>query len=115
MMNLYKQKCILESELNAEGWIDMTEVALKKWGNSQGIRIPKAILEKIGVSGNDARFDLTVNEHHEIVLKKQDEPSNLKELFAGFDYQKYWADYEKTHGKQSKEIDWGKPVGKEIW
>ena len=40
---------------------------------------------------------------------------NLKELFEGFDYKKYWAKWEKEHPNESREIDWGEPKGREIW
>lgn len=40
--------------------------------------------------------------------------SNLQQLFNGFDYKKYWDNWKKEHPNQNKEIDFGKPVGKEI-
>lgn len=47
-------------------------------------------------------------------MKKNNEPQ-IDQLFKDFDYQKYWADWEKEHPNQSKEYNFGKPVGKEIW
>ena len=38
-----------------------------------------------------------------------------KVLSRGFDYKKYWTEWDKQHPNESKEIDWGKPQGKEIW
>lgn len=40
--------------------------------------------------------------------------SSLAQLFEDFDYKKYWSDWEKENPGKSKEIDWGKPVGKEM-
>lgn len=37
--------------------------------------------------------------------------SKLAQRFKGFDYEAYW---EKEHPGQSKEIDWGEPVGREF-
>lgn len=42
--------------------------------------------------------------------KKQ---SELVKLFEGFDYEVYWDAWEKEHPDESKELDWGGPVGKE--
>lgn len=114
-MKMYKQQCILESDVRSRGWFTMTEVTLKKWGNSQGIRIPKSVLNKLGIDEANTVFDLTINDQNEIVLKKQKKPESLKELFAGFDYEKYWSDWNKENPGKSKEVDWGGPVGKEIW
>jgi hypothetical protein len=36
-------------------------------------------------------------------------PSTIEELFAGFDYDAY------NRAPNNQEIDWGKPVGDEIW
>ncbi len=82
----------------------MTTVALQKWGNSQGIRLPKRILQELKWKVND-----------ELILYQQDdklviEPSHprkrksIKELFKNY-----------TGTYQSQEIDWGEPVGNEIW
>lgn len=43
-------------------------------------------------------------------MKKE---SSLSQFFKGFDYKKYWEEWNKEHSGQSKEIDWGKPVGRE--
>ncbi|MCT3602299.1 AbrB/MazE/SpoVT family DNA-binding domain-containing protein [Lactobacillus acidophilus] len=61
------------------------------------------------------KFDIEVNKDNEIVLKKQKKPESLKELFDGFDYKKYWSDWEKEHPNQSKEIDSDEPVGRELF
>lgn len=41
--------------------------------------------------------------------------NSINKLFDGFNYEEYWADWEKEHPNQLKEDDWGTPVGKEIW
>lgn len=77
---------------------------IQKWGNSQGIRLPKYILEAINWNGNEEIEIKT--EDGKIIIEKstQNERKNIKELFADFD-----GEYQPTV------IDWGKPVGKEIW
>lgn len=78
---------------------------LQKWGNSQGIRIPKHILDLIGWHVNDC---VEIQEHKgTLIIKRTPEKrqrKNINELFANFD-----GTYEPI------EIDWGKPTGKEIW
>lgn len=90
------------------------KVTLKKWGNSQAIILPKTALEEVGITGNNTDLTLRINKNKEIVLKKAKEPVTIDKLFEGFDYEKYWADWDKKHPNQSKEVDFGKPVGKEL-
>ena len=77
---------------------------IQKWGNSQGIRLPKYILEAINWH-EDEKLDIKT-ENGKIVIEKtaHRERKNIKELFASFD-----GEYKPT------DIDWGEPVGKEIW
>lgn len=77
---------------------------IQKWGNSQGVRLPKYLLEAIKWQENE-ELDIKVEDGKIIIEKaKKSERKNIKELFADFDGQ-YTPD----------KIDWGKPVGKEIW
>lgn len=75
---------------------------LQKWGNSQGVRIPKQVLDEVSLSEGDS-VDISVNENT-IIIKRLNslKKYTLEELFA--------ENHEKTD-----EIDWGKPVGKEEW
>lgn len=76
--------------------------SIQKWGNSQGIRIPKFLLEAVQWTGNE---QLSVYaEEDKLVITKVDRRKNIKELFEGFE------------GVYTPiEIDWGKPVGEEVW
>lgn len=87
------------------------EIKLQKWGNSQGIRIPKTLLNQLGIT-EKATFKIEVSENKIILTKKQE--SKLSQLFEGFDYESYWEEWNKQHPGESKEIDWGDSVGKEI-
>jgi antitoxin MazE len=77
--------------------------SLKRWGNSQGLRFSKEMLEAIGISIYD-KVNVEVKDRKIIISKVQDEKINLKELFA--DYQ---SDY------KTEEFNWGKPKGEEVW
>jgi antitoxin MazE len=86
------------------------QTTIVKWGNSQGIRIPKAFLQTIQLAENDL-VDVTL-EKEKIIIKKRNttEHKTTKERLIEF----YGADFEKNHPSQD-EIDWGNPAGKEIW
>ena len=79
---------------------------LSKWGNSQGLRIPKSILESSEISEND---HVEIKSKPNIILIKKKEKKlgriNIKNLFKDFN-----GEYEKID-----EIDFGKKEGKEIW
>lgn len=92
------------------------QITLKKWGNSQGIILPKSVLRAAGISDANASFKLEVNKNKEIVLREQKKSKlTIDDLFEGFDYKEYWSNWEKEHLNQLKEEDWGEPVGKEIF
>ena len=81
----------------------MTKV--QKWGNSQGLRVTKALLDEAGIHAGDG-VDVSVGRGRSIV-----EPvSNilgrhgLKALVS-----KMPAQY------RPEELDWGRPAGKEVW
>lgn len=78
---------------------------IQKWGNSQGIRIPKQLLALASLKEGDeveliAEYDKIIIRRARSVEKKY----TLQELFA--DYQA-----EEHPG----EVDWGPPAGKEEW
>ena len=78
--------------------------SISKWGNGQGIRIPKNILEFLKWNENEKVEIITENDS--IKIKKiviPEKRKNIKELFENF---------EGTYKKEN--IDWGEPIGKEI-
>lgn len=93
----------------------MRTVELKQWGNSKAVRLPKSVLTQAGIGNSPTTFDITVSKSNEIILKEKKKPESLKELFKGFDYKKYWDDWNKNHHDKSKEMDWGEPVGREMF
>lgn len=75
---------------------------IQKWGNSQGIRIPKSILDELGwKEGNEVKLSV---ENNMLVIEREKKRRSIVELFEGYSG-KYISD----------EVDWGEPVGKEIW
>ena len=78
---------------------------VQKWGNSQGLRFPKALLEEARVSvGDDVRVFVRGRKIIIEPVEKVRGKYTLKELVA-----KMPKDY------RVKEVEWGAPVGKEEW
>ena len=82
------------------------KVEFLKWGNSLALRVPKAFAEEVGaVEGKPA--EMTVD-NGVLVIKvaqpKKRRRYNLEKLID-----------EITENNRHPEIDWGPPVGNEIW
>ena len=78
---------------------------VQPWGNSQGIRIPKSLLNDSQIKVGE-EVDLSIQEGRIIIepLRKVHGRYDIKELVA-----KMPKDY------KPKEEDWGKPIGQEVW
>lgn len=79
------------------------QVQVKQWGNSQGIRIPKEILQKVNVTMNDV-LEVEVSDG-KIILYKSFRHRTLEERAAEYNGEL----------NLDGEFDWGDPVGREIW
>ena len=79
----------------------MEQVTIRVWGNSQGIRIPKNILEKMGLKTSDV-LEIGI-ENNAIVLRKQFTHKTFEERLAEYDGEIDVCDF-----------DWGEPVGREL-
>lgn len=79
------------------------KVQIKEWGNSQGIRLAKEILQDAGIELNET-LDVFVS-NGTITLSKAFRHKTLEERVAYYD------------GKLNLdgEYDWGEPVGREVW
>lgn len=76
-------------------------IKVQKWGNSLGLRIPKSVADSTGLS-EGSEVNLRV-EDGELILSPIEVPS-LPEMLAQI-----------KPGMKPEQIDWGKPVGKEVW
>ena len=81
------------------------ETKLKKWGNSQGIRIGKEELKELGFLDEDVVFTMTVDNGQIILTLKKNYPDTLEELFA---------DYDGKPLDSANKFDWGESVGREL-
>jgi len=82
---------------------------IQKWGNSQGVRLPKFVLEELSLQENDPVEIITENDL--IIIKKATRKrrakKSLEERFENF--------FARSGDYQCAEYDWGRPVGKEVW
>ena len=79
---------------------------IQKWGNSQGVRLPKPILDELRLQEND-KVEIVAGNDSIIIKKttrKRRAERSLEERFSN-----YSGDY------KCAEYDWGEPVGKEVW
>ncbi|MCL2138551.1 MAG: AbrB/MazE/SpoVT family DNA-binding domain-containing protein [Treponema sp.] len=79
---------------------------IQKWGNSQGVRLPKTILDALFLQENDQVEIL--GENDSIIIKKVSRKRRAKNSL-----EKLFADY--TGDYKCEEWNTGKPVGKEVW
>lgn len=83
----------------------MMMAKIQKWGNSQGIRIPKQLLAIASIKEDD-EVEL-IAEYDKIIIRrarKKGEKYTLQELFA---------DYKTEYTPEEEE--WGSPTGREEW
>ena len=78
---------------------------IQKWGNSQGLRFPKTILEEVDIHVGD-QVNISVQAGKIIVepVRKVHKRYDIKELVA-----------QMPDDYQAKEVDWGPPEGMEVW
>lgn len=78
---------------------------IQKWGNSQGLSLTKNLLADAQLGVGD-EVDISIKEGILIVTlaKKIRGKHSLEELVARI-----------PENYQTKEVDWGEPIGKEVW
>ena len=77
-------------------------ITIQKWGNRQGVRIPKKILDTVKWTEGE-QIIIIVDNGKLIMEKAKEKRKNIKELFA--DYQGIY---------EPIDVDWGNPEGNEI-
>jgi antitoxin MazE len=76
---------------------------LSKWGHSLALRVPKAAANSAGLREGD-KLSVTVEQEGVLVIRAVRRKYSLDQLVAGI-----------TKKNRHDEIDWGRPVGKEVW
>ena len=80
-------------------------IKVQRWGNSQGLRLTKALLNEAGIHVGD-EVNVFAQKGRIIV-----EP--VTRVRSRFDLKALVAKMPK--GYQTEELDWGPPAGKEAW
>ena len=81
-------------------------IRIARWGNSQGVRLPKAILDSMGLAAGD--FAELRLEDGRIIIERMSQQRAHRTL----------EERVQAYGKKLGpyiEYDWGEPVGKEVW
>ncbi|MCE2485268.1 MAG: hypothetical protein J4F42_07125 [Desulfurellaceae bacterium] len=78
---------------------------IQKWGNSQGLRFTKALLEEAQISVGD---EVQVSVHKGRIVV---EP--VTKVRGRYDLEALVAKMPK--GYRAEELDWGPPAGREVW
>lgn len=81
----------------------MVKATINKWGNALAVRIPKEFCEQLSLHASD-EVRITLEEDR-IVIEPMDSQYTLENRLKNWKGGRY----------HSPEIDWGPPVGKEMW
>jgi antitoxin MazE len=78
---------------------------IQKWGNSQGLRLARQVLEDAHISVGD-EVDVTTRDGMIVIApaRRIRGKQSLQELVSRIP-----KDY------KTEEVDWGEPVGREVW
>ena len=78
---------------------------VQKWGNSQGVRLSKELLSDVEINVGDA-VDVAVRDGVLVVTP-------MRRVRGGHDLRELVRRIPKDY--KPEELDWGYPVGREIW
>lgn len=93
------------------GNIFTTQAVIKKWGNSQGIRLSKELMSHMDLKENDT-IGINVCGRKMIIEKINKRGyNNLQERLEAF----YKKPLDEIYIESSQETDTGVPVGEELW
>ena len=79
------------------------EARIKKWGNSLAIRIPRSVADQIDIR-EESLVTLTVNGGELTISPLAVDPESLEQLLEKI-----------TDANLHDELDFGPPVGEEVW
>lgn len=89
----------------------MMYATIQRWGNSNGLQIPKILLDALGIHEND-RVEL-IQTADSITIKKAPitQHKTLEERLTAF----YGKPIDQIAPVQNEELDWGNAEGEETW
>jgi antitoxin MazE len=81
----------------------MITTHIRKWGNSLAVRFPQSLMAQLNLQA-DGKVEISLDEGRIIISPVKKPKYKLDELLAQI-----------TPESLHDEIDFGKPVGKEVW
>ena len=81
----------------------LMETKIKKWGNSLAVRLPQSIAQKLALKAGSV-VEMSEEKKTIVIQSAPKARKSLKELVA-------MIRPENLH----KNVDWGRPRGKEVW
>ncbi|OQY11581.1 MAG: transcriptional regulator/antitoxin, MazE [Desulfobacteraceae bacterium 4572_19] len=78
---------------------------IQKWGNSQGIRLAKNILIEAQIQVGD---EVNLSVENDVIIV-----APAKKIRGRYKLEELVMDIPENY--QNSEVDWGNPVGKEVW
>lgn len=91
--------------LSKEDYKLVQVLKLGKWGNSNAIRLPKGMLEKVGIAPTDQEVSVDVTTDS-IVIKPKKEEKMIDKLFE---------DYDSSKPYPFEVVDKGGAIGEELY
>lgn len=82
----------------------MATATIGKWGNASAIRLPKSFCDILRVGAGD-NVHVFIEDDRRIVIEPASESYTLKERMRSWNGGRY----------HSEELDWGTPMGDELW
>ncbi len=89
----------------------VTQTAIRRWGNSQGIRLSKEILSQMNLKENDTIAISIYDGKMSIVKNNKPKYLNLEERLKAF----YKRPIDEIYVENTQEVNVGDPLGNEIW
>lgn len=99
------------SEANTEVNKFISQTVIRRWGNSQGIRLSKEVMSQMNLKENDT---IGINIYDgKMTIEKINKPKylNLQERLEAF----YKRPIDEIYVESTQEVDVGSPVGNEKW
>ena len=84
---------------------------IQKWGNSQGLRLPKALLDAVGLKEHDRVELVQMEDGINIRCASAIPHRTLEERLTAF----YGKPIDQIGRVESEELEWGNAEGSEVW
>jgi antitoxin MazE len=89
---------------------------VNKWGNSLGIRFPADFVDLVQLS-EKSLVEIKADGNTLVIKKIEEKPprKTVREMFEDFYNQDFETAVKENPLRMDEEVNWGTPVGDEIW